>query len=44
MSSQQKTKPAGVPEENVYDGMHWSIYIAIVAVAAVLYVIVNAGS
>ena len=39
----QKPKPHGVPEENVYDNMHWTLYIALLAVIAALYLLVVAG-
>ncbi|XDZ66823.1 hypothetical protein AB8880_05390 [Alphaproteobacteria bacterium LSUCC0684] len=43
MAEKTVTRPSGVPEENVYDGMHWTLYIAMIAVIATLYVMVNAG-
>jgi len=43
MAKKTVTRPAGVPEENVYNGMHWTLYIAMIAVIATLYVMVNAG-
>ena len=39
-----KPRPAHVPEENVYESMHWLIVVTyIVAAAAVTLLIVNAG-
>ena len=39
--TEQKTRPAGVPEENVYNTTHWTIYlgygIAVLAIAALLF-------
>ena len=42
MSSQtKKERPAGVPEENVYDKMHWTVIVALVAVVVTIYFAVN---
>ena len=42
MSSQtKKERPAGVPEENVYDKLHWTVIVALVAVIAAIYFAVN---
>lgn len=38
-----KERPAGVPEENVYDKLHWSIPVALIASAVAVYLIVMAG-
>lgn len=38
-----KQRPAGVPEENIYDKMHWTLIVAFVATAVTLYFIVTAG-
>ena len=38
-----KPKPHGVPDENVYDNMHLTLYIALLAVIADLYLLVVAG-
>lgn len=38
-----KNLPEGVPEENVYDSIHWTIYAVIAAYAGSLYLIINAG-
>ena len=39
--SDVKPRPAGVPEENVYNTTHWTIYvgygIAVLAIAAILF-------
>lgn len=39
--SDAKQRPAGVPEENVYNTTHWTIYlgygIAVLAIAAILF-------
>ena len=43
-STNIKPRPAHVPEENVYESMHWLIVVTyIVAAAAVTLLIVNAG-
>ena len=39
-----KETPKGVPEENVYNRLHWTHYIVLLAAAAALYLIINAGS
>ena len=38
-----KERPAGVPEENVYMKTHWTIIVAMLAVAATIYFAINAG-
>ena len=43
-STNIKPRPVHVPEENVYESMHWLIVVTyIVAAAAVTLLIVNAG-
>ena len=43
-SNNTKPRPAHVPEENVYESMHWLIVVTyIVAAAAVTLLVVNAG-
>ena len=43
-SNNIKPRPAHIPEENVYESMHWLIVVTyIVAAAAVTLLIVNAG-
>ena len=43
-SNNTKPRPAHVPEENVYESMHWLIVVTyIVAAAAVTLLIFNAG-
>ena len=41
MANTTKSRPTGVPEENVYNGVHWSIYIgygvAVLALALLLF-------
>ena len=40
-NTDQKSRPAGVPEENVYEKTHWTIYlgygIAVIAIAVLLF-------
>ncbi|CAI8329539.1 MAG: Uncharacterised protein [SAR116 cluster bacterium MED-G04] len=36
-------RPKNIPEENVYNKLHWTIYLVIIATAAALYLIINAG-
>jgi hypothetical protein len=44
MASSTKPRPANVPEENLYESMHWLIVVTyVVAAAAVTLLIVNAG-
>ncbi|MGC6484047.1 MAG: hypothetical protein ACON4P_00095 [Candidatus Puniceispirillales bacterium] len=38
-----KDRPENVPEENVYDKVHWTLYLAIIGVIAALYLLVQAG-
>ena len=42
-STPQKPRPAGVPEENTYDKMHWTVVIALIVAAISLYFIINAA-
>jgi len=39
----KKERPAGVPEENIYDSMHWILLVALAAVCVTIYLAVNAG-
>ena len=39
-----KQRPKGVPEENVYNRLHWTHYLVLLASAGALYLIINAGS
>jgi len=42
--SEQKQRPANVPEENVYNGMHWLVIVTYVAaIGGVAMLIINAG-
>ena len=41
--AEHKPKPHGVPDENVYANIHWTLYIALLAVIAALYLLVVAG-
>jgi hypothetical protein len=43
MANKTDQRPDGVPEENVYNGFHWTLFIAIIAVIGSLYVIVSLG-
>ena len=44
VTSVQKTRPAHVPEENVYEKTHWLMIVAyLVAIVAVYLLITNAG-
>lgn len=36
-------RPDSVPEENVYNNLHWTLYLMFIAFAASLYLIINAG-
>lgn len=36
-------RPLHIPEENVYDKVHWTLYLAIIGVIAGLYLLVQAG-
>lgn len=38
-----KERPAGVPAENVYDKMHWTVVVGLIATAVALYFVINAG-
>jgi hypothetical protein len=37
-----KERPAGVPEENVYKRIHWTVIIGLLAVIATMYFVINA--
>ncbi len=40
----QKERPANVPEENVYNGIHWLVILTyVVAIGGVAILLVNAG-
>ena len=40
----QKKRPDNVPEENVYNGIHWMVILTyIVAIGGVAILIMNAG-
>lgn len=39
-----KERPAGVPEENVYNSVHWSILLGYALAAAALYLLLFSGS
>jgi len=40
----QKERPANVPEENVYNGIHWMVILTyVVAIGGVAILMVNAG-
>lgn len=41
MNHSSKTRPDHVPEENVYNKMHWTIIIALISVAAAIYAFVS---
>jgi|TARA_Y100000389_G_C17180154_1_gene373574 hypothetical protein len=43
MSESKKTRPSHVPEENVYNKMHWTIVLALISVAAAVYVFVQSN-
>ena len=43
MNESKKTRPSHVPEENVYIKMHWTIVIALISVAAAVYVFVQSN-
>lgn len=36
-----KSRPAGVPEENVYNSLHWSVIIAYLAAAGALVLLLS---
>ena len=40
-TKQTKTRPAGVPEENVYNSVHWSVIIAYLAAAGALVLLLS---
>jgi len=37
----KKNRPAGVPEENVYNSLHWSIIVAYLAAAGALFLLLS---
>ncbi|HCI19291.1 MAG TPA: hypothetical protein DE310_00855 [Alphaproteobacteria bacterium] len=40
----QRERPANVPEENVYNGIHWMVILTyVVAIGGVAILMVNAG-
>ena len=40
----KKERPANVPEENVYNGIHWMVILTyVVAIGGVAILVVNAG-
>jgi len=41
MGSPQKTRPAGVPEENEYHSLHWTILLAYILAAGALYLLLT---
>ena len=42
--SENKQRPAGVPEENVYNGVHWLIIVTyLAAIGGLAALLVNAG-
>jgi microcystin degradation protein MlrC len=44
MMASSKTRPAGVPEENVYEKMHWMVILTYAAaIAAVALLMHGAG-
>jgi hypothetical protein len=43
MNESKKTRPSHVPEENVYNKMHWTIVLALISVAAAVYVFVQSN-
>jgi hypothetical protein len=43
MNEPKKTRPSHVPEENVYNKIHWTIVIALISVAAAVYVFVQSN-
>ncbi len=38
-----KPRPDGVPEENVYNRFHWTLYPAILGAVAAVYLLITAG-
>ena len=40
-SSANKPRPAHVPEENVYESMHWLIIVTYVAASAAIFLLIN---
>ena len=41
VSSSQKQRPSGVPEENVYMSTHWMIIVTYIVAAAAIYLLIN---
>jgi len=41
MGSPKKTRPAGVPEENEYHSLHWTILLAYIIAAGALYLLLT---
>ena len=41
MGSTQKQRPEGVPEENVYNSLHWTIILTYVAAGIALYLLLT---
>ena len=40
----QKERPANVPEENVYNGIHWMVIMTfVIAISGLTILLVNAG-
>lgn len=39
----KKERPAGVPEENVYNSIHWTLIVALIATAGAVYLAVTAA-
>jgi hypothetical protein len=43
MNETKKTRPSHVPEENVYNKIHWTIVIALISIVAAVYVFVQSN-
>ena len=43
-SEDKKKRPPGVPEENVYKSVHWSIILAYGIAAAAIYLLLSSAS
>jgi hypothetical protein len=43
MNETKKTRPSHVPEENVYNQIHWTIVIALISTVAAVYVFVQSN-
>jgi hypothetical protein len=43
MKETKKTRPSHVPEENVYNQIHWTIVIALISTVAAVYVFVQSN-